>query len=353
MRLISLTLLLALFTVTAFAAEPAHPRTVYVCPMADHTQEFDKPGSCPICGMQLVEKEGRFRVAVLVFNYAEDIDFTAPIEVLGQSGAQVFTVAATAEPITTVFGLHVRPDYDLAHAPASDVILVPGGGVGDTAKDERVISWVRQRAAQSRYVMSVCNGAFILAKAGLLDGLTATTTAGRIDELTMVAPKTHVVRERVVDNGKVITTAGLSAGIDGALHVIEREYGRTRAEHIARQIEYRWQPESKWTRSALADMRMPDVKLPSDAKWEELVSHGDTQQWETSGRLHVAMTADEFIAYATKQITANGWTLRDSSGGKRTFLRTDGGQTWVTTLQLRRDETAAALDATMTVHAVK
>src|SRR5207302_5599051 len=109
----------------------------------------------------------------------------------------------------------------------------------------------------TRYVMSVCNGAFILAKAGLLDGLTATTTAGRIEELAAAAPKTRVVRQRFTDNGKVITTAGLSAGIDGALHVIDREYGRTTAEDRARGLDYRWDPDSKWTRSAVAEVRFP------------------------------------------------------------------------------------------------
>src|SRR5438034_3841355 len=112
--------------------------------------------------MTLVEKDARLGVAVLVFQYVEDIDFTAPIEVLGGAGAQIFTVAATTDPITTVYGLHIRPDYDVAHAPPSDLLLVPGGGVGSALKSDPVMSWVRQRAANSRYVMSVCNGAFIL-----------------------------------------------------------------------------------------------------------------------------------------------------------------------------------------------
>src|SRR5437588_3766320 len=228
MRRITIGLLILVIATAAFAAE----KKVWVCPMSEHAQEFDLPGSCPICGMQLVEKNARFRIAVLIFQHAEDIDFTAPIEVLGHTGAQIFTVAATTDPITTVFGLHIRPDYDLSHSPPADLVLVPGGGVSDTAKSVAALAWLRQRAASAKYVMSVCNGAFILAKAGLLDGLTATTTAGRIDELAETATKTHVVRQRLVDNGKIITTAGLSAGIDGALHVIEREWGRPRAEQI-------------------------------------------------------------------------------------------------------------------------
>lgn len=356
MRLISRLLLAALLfplMTGAMATEQHQARKVYVCPMSDHPQEYDKPGTCPLCGMELVEKEGRFRVAVLLFNYVEDIDFTAPVEVFGQSGAQVFTVAATTDPVTTVFGLHVRPDYDLAHAPASDVILVPGGGVTNALNNDQVMAWVRKRATESRYVMSVCNGAFILARAGLLDGLRATTTAGRIEELAKVSPKTRVVRERVVDNGKVITTAGLSAGIDGALHLIERENGRPRAEKIARMIEYRWQPESKWTRSALADTRLPDVRLPQGTTFHELTSSGDTRQWHVSGRLQSAMSADEFLDFATKGVTSDGWKVRESTSGKRAFTRTDSdGKSWLATVECQQDG-KSAIRETMSIRAIE
>lgn len=349
MRRVIIAVLVLLLATAAVAAE----KKVWVCPMSEHAQEFDKPGTCPICGMTLVEKDARFRVAVLIFQYAEDIDFTAPIEVLGHTGAQIFTVAATTDPITTVFGLHVRPDYDLAHAPAADLVLVPGGGVSDTAKDEAVLTWLKQRAASSKYVMSVCNGAFILAKAGLLDGMTATTTAGRIDELAETFPKVHVVRERYVDNGKIITTAGLSAGIDGALHVIERQWNRAQAADIARGIEYRWDPESKWTRASLADTRLPDVRLPDDAHWEKLSSGGDTEKWEMHGRLTIPMSQEEALDMATKQLLAKGWTLRESAKGRRSWTKKDReGQTWMTTLTSTPDAAPSTFVQTMSIRKV-
>jgi putative intracellular protease/amidase len=306
-----------------------------------------------LIGTAAVAADTRFRVAVLIFPYAEDIDFAAPIEVLGHTGAQIFTVAATKNPITTVFGLHITPDYDLASAPASDLVIVPGGGVNDTAKSEVVQKWLRDRATTNKYVMSVCNGAFILANAGLLDGLTATTTAGRIDELAEFATKTHVVRRRIVDNGKIITTAGLSAGIDGALHVIERQWNRERAEDIARGIEYRWDPDSKWTRAALADTRLPDVKLPDDAIWEKLSSHGDTDRWEMHGRLRIAMTEEQALDMATKQLTANGWTLRENAKGKRSWTKKDReGQTWLTTLSSKPDSAPSTYIETMSIRRI-
>jgi putative intracellular protease/amidase len=297
--------------------------------------------------------EKDFRVAVLIFDHAEDIDFTAPIEVLGNAGAHIFTVAATKDPITTVFGLHITPDYDLTSAPDANLILVPGGGIGQTSRNAQVIAWLQQRAPNTQYVMSVCNGAFILAKAGLLDGLKATTTASHIDELAETYPKVQALRERVVDNGKIITAGGLSAGIDGALHVIEREYGRSRAEDVALGIEYRWQPEAKWSRAALADSHLPDIKLPDDAKWEKLASHGDTDQWSMSGRLTVGMTEDQLLDYAAKEIVARGWTVRESSKGKRVFVKKDReGQTWQTTLSSKPDTSPSTYSETMTIRKV-
>ncbi|HJT18287.1 MAG TPA: heavy metal-binding domain-containing protein, partial [Thermoanaerobaculia bacterium] len=109
MRRVFVTVLILLLASAALADS----NKVWVCPMAEHTQEFDKPGQCPICGMRLVQRDARLRVGVLVFKYAEDIDFTAPIEVLGSTGADIFTVGATKDPITTVYGLHITPDYDL------------------------------------------------------------------------------------------------------------------------------------------------------------------------------------------------------------------------------------------------
>lgn len=360
MRALALAISLALSSGPLFAASAsASPGVskqahVYVCPMDEHPQEFDHPGTCPICGMELVEREKRLRVAVLVFDGAEIIDFAAPYEVLGQAGAKVFTVARTAEPIHSVFGLSVKPDFDLEHAPPADVLLVPGGGIDAITKDPKAIEWVRARAAAARYVLSVCNGAFILAKAGLLDGAAATTTASRLDELASASPTTRVLRDRrFVDNGKVITSGGLSAGLDGALHLIERVYGRSRAEEIARDIEYQWQPDSKWARGMLADLMLPDVRLPEGASWQKMASHGDTNRWEVRGRLEVPMESEEFLDLSARQIVARGWTLQKSSKGQRTFVKSDtAGRTWRATFTSAPSAEPNAFVETMTVEQI-
>src|SRR5207253_6996319 len=127
---------------------------------------------------------------------------------------------------------------------------------------------------------------------------------------------------------------------------------RTRAEDSARRIEYRWQPESTWTRSALADMRMPDIRLPEGVTWERTYSKGDTEQWEQRGHFHTAMSADEMLDSATKQITAKGWQLRTSAKGERSFFRKDReGQSWLVTWKVSNGA-AQNIDTTITIRKV-
>ncbi|HXV76907.1 MAG TPA: DJ-1/PfpI family protein, partial [Candidatus Polarisedimenticolaceae bacterium] len=210
----------------AALADDEPPATEWVCPPCGGSCDatiHSAPGRCEQCGMQLVRKqEVRARnVAILVFDGVQIIDYAGPYEVFGQAGFTVFTVSKTGEPITTAMGMRVTPTYALDQAPPAEVIVVPGGHVEDTYVDQEVLDWLRERSTHAAKVMSVCNGAFIMARAGLLDDMRATTFYGLIDDLRTFAPKVEVVADqRFVDNGKVVTTAGLSSGIDGSLHVI-------------------------------------------------------------------------------------------------------------------------------------
>ncbi len=156
--------------------------------------------------------------------------------------------------------------------------------------------------------MSVCNGAFILAKAGLLDGMEATTTAGLISSLRQDAPKVKVVDDRrFVDNGHIITTAGLSSGIDGALHVIERLYGKGTAQMAALGMEYNWDPDSKFVRAMLADKYMRfnyDVKVAEDG-WRPLSRSGSIDKWENTWAVTTESTANELLEAINNSIAAN------------------------------------------------
>jgi putative intracellular protease/amidase len=239
------------------------------------------------------QTKGTRNLAILIFEGVQIIDYTGPYEVFGGvyiNGARafnVYTVSEKTDAITTAMGMSVNPKYSFENAPKPDVLLIPGGGgsqpgapgVGGVLANPRMIKWVADNAKDSELVMSVCNGAFIIHKAGLLEGLTATTTAGLIDLLAETAKNTKVVRDkRFVDNGKVITAAGLSSGIDGALHVVEKLFGRGQAQMSALGIEYNWDPESKYARAALADRYMRFVYDVQDAT--PLSREGTTDRWE-------------------------------------------------------------------------
>lgn len=178
------------------------------------------------------------KVAILLFNNVENIDFTGPMQVFDLAGLEVFTVAADRSPLVISGGMKVLPQYTFADSPDADVIVLPGGGVDDVMMDDATLAWIKGGAAHAQHIMSVCNGAFILAHTGLLDGLIATTTSGNVDSLRHHSPRTRVVRDRrVVDAGKIITTGGLSAGIDGALHVVARLRGNGHARYVAQMLE--------------------------------------------------------------------------------------------------------------------
>jgi transcriptional regulator GlxA family with amidase domain len=167
-------------------------------------------------------------VAVLVFEGVELLDFAGPAEVfiVAAEGKafRVVTVAAAAEPLKTMGGVKITPDFAYKDAPKADIVVVPGGNMRNVKADG--IEWIRRASQDAEITLSVCMGAFLLARAQLLDGATATTHHSGLAGLRQAAPTCTVVAgKRYVDNGKIITTAGVTAGIDGALHVVERLLG--------------------------------------------------------------------------------------------------------------------------------
>ena len=153
---------------------------------------------------------------------------------------------------------------------------------------------VKKQSQGAKHVLSVCNGAFILAKAGLLDNLSATTFYGLIDDLRAAAPKTRVVSDRrYVDNGAIITAAGLSSGIDGALHVLSRMLGQGRAQAVALHMEYDWRPDSGYARAALADRLLREIDLRDLGQTTILRTEGTRDRWEVAIGLRTDLkTAD-------------------------------------------------------------
>lgn len=327
----------------------------YVCPPCGHADidhVYDEPGSCPICGMELVKRETVERpltLGILLFEGVQIIDYAAPWEVFGQARYQVHTVSPAGEPLTTSMGMRVIPDYGFADAPTADVLLVPGGQVHDVMADADALAWVRRQAAAAEHVLSVCNGAFILAEAGLLDGLAATTFFGLLDDFEeSYGSRVTVVRDRrFVDNGKIVTTAGLSSGIDGSLHVISKALGLGRAQNIALHLEYDWQPDAGFARGALASSHYPDLDPPAGVEVEVLATAGDRDRWEARYRITgrpLAALASEIQSQIEEQ---PGWKRLDSRIGEDraeiSWSHADEGGSWRCDQRLERTADGAVV----------
>src|ERR1051326_3681403 len=240
-------------------------------------------------------------VAIVLFDGVQIIDYSGPWEVFGQAGFKVFTVADKTEPLTTRFDQKVTPDYSFDNSPDADIILLPGGrGTAKAADNPRAIKWIQEKAKGARYVMSVCTGAFLLARTGLLDGLSATTFRTAIPSLEQAAPKTKVVyNQRYVDNGKVITTAGLSSGIDGALHLVEKIQGKGQAENEALVLEYNWQGDKTPARAAFADRYLPDF---SELDGKYISVEGDVDHWDMHAQVWKPTSVAAIMELMKKQI---------------------------------------------------
>lgn len=248
-------------------------------------------------------------VAMLVYPGVEIIDIAGPWEAFGTAGFLVHTVAEKPDPLTLVFNQKVIPDFTFENAPRADVLLVPGGGYGQAMDNPRLIAWLQSKSENVRYVMSVCTGAFIIGKAGLLAGQTATATYGMVDDL-LDFPNVKVVHDqRFVDNGKIITTGGLTSGIDGALHVISRIAGLGAAQSAALGMEYNWSPNTQFVRSTLADRFLPDGLVFGKGKIQgttaTLIStEGSTDRWQAKLLVTQPGTSSEIIDVLRKRIAA-------------------------------------------------
>jgi transcriptional regulator GlxA family with amidase domain len=196
----------------------------------------------------------RLNVGIFIFHNVEVLDFAGPYEVFSRTRTvagtasrldeasapfNVFTVAESAAPLSAVGGLQVTPDHTFADAPPVDVLLIPGGmGTRSLVEHTPVIEWIRAMASSAGLVTSVCTGSLLLAKAGLLDARRATTHWGALDLLGTLGRDITVERDlRWVDDG-VITSAGVSAGIDMAFYVVAKLCGEGIANETAHYIDY-------------------------------------------------------------------------------------------------------------------
>jgi len=195
------------------------------------------------------------KVGIYIFDNIEVLDFAGPYEVfttasrvfhkmtssLGNPPFEVFTIGKTKQSVYARAGLKLHPDYSITSHPTPDLLMIPGGIVTKELADEDVIAWIKSTATYTTLTASICTGAFLLAKAGLLDGKAATTHWEDIYDLRSMFPNVHVKENmRWVDEGSIVTSSGISAGIDMSLHLVERLIGHELAINTAKQMEFDW-----------------------------------------------------------------------------------------------------------------
>jgi transcriptional regulator GlxA family with amidase domain len=188
-------------------------------------------------------------VAIFMFDDVEVLDFAGPFEVFSVTSelnkdSRPFAVSTVAEhpgAVSARNGLNVNPHCTFSDCPPPDILIVPGGlGTRKLIDNSAVIKWIEDCSQTAELVLSVCTGSLLLAKAGLLEGLAATTHHGALDLLRELAPNTTIIEnQRFVDNGKIITSGGIAAGIDMSLHVVGKLLGAAQAEQTAEHMEYK------------------------------------------------------------------------------------------------------------------
>ena len=199
------------------------------------------------------------KLGILVFDDMELLDMAGPYEVFTTAarvharrqaaGADplftVTTVARSREPVRARAGLQVTPDTAFGEHPAFDCTVVPGGVVDGELERPEALAWIAAQRKSTRVLASVCTGALLLAQAGVLDGLAATTHWEDLDALRSLRPAVRVQEGvRWVDEGAVVTSAGISAGIDMCLHLVRRLHSQELARLTARQMDYDWKEQA-------------------------------------------------------------------------------------------------------------
>jgi putative intracellular protease/amidase len=309
----------------------------------------------PICRAQQPQQPppALKKLGILIFPGVEVIDFTGPYEVLFQGRSKgkrlfdVVTIGLGPEMIKTSppwSGLKITPDYSIDNAPKLDILLIPGGEIGSVDKNEKAMAWIAKTVDQAECVMSVCNGAFILAKGGHLKGQSVTTFYWFLEALKKDEPScTIAYDQRFTDNGKIITTAGLSSGIDGALHLIERYGSRFDAEQAALGLEYNWQPDLNWSRAGLADRHLIKMlgakgfEFPegSETGWTVVENNGNVETWTKRWTFTSEYNREKLVPIFETQM-AKTWTrIASRDGVSRWSFKDEKGRAWTAKLDLK------------------
>ena len=266
------------------------------------------------------------KIAFYLQSGVEVLDFAGPMEVFAYAGFEVFTVSKTKEPIVSQGILKIIPDYSIDDAPQADILAFFGGNGLNTAQDRAITNWVKDQK-NTEYFFSVCTGAFILAESGVLSNQTATTFHDALDLFESKYPDVKVLKNaRFVDNGKVITTAGISAGIDGALHMVAKFKGFNAARKVAYYMEYdKWVPGE----GLILSKDNPYVDLPKSEDFDDYLG---VYEFLDGGTLELKLDTRENSLYA--QVQDRDYPLfylgkdlfQNVNGNDISFIRNKQGQ---------------------------
>lgn len=302
------------------------PKIVFTCPPCGcdgDSKHSDKFGTCSDCGAPLypildgMKNEYKStlvtkNVAILVFQGVELIDYTGPWEVLGAAGMNVYSVAKNDSLISCFPGLKIKPDYTFKDCPKPDILLIPGGNVN--TDDTETVSWIKNITIQTEHTVSVCTGAYYLGTTGLLDNTNATTFYEAVSDFKSKYPKVKMVDDaRFVDNGKIITAAGLSSGIDLAFHLVSIYQGEAEAKRLANLLEYNWDSQDNYSRGKLADIYLTGF-LRLFAPFEHKVTEyrGDQNHWQMVVQIKTNMTLEPILKLIDYQATElNHWSQKE------------------------------------------
>jgi transcriptional regulator GlxA family with amidase domain len=203
----------------------------------------------------MAEDRNPLRVGIVLFQGVELLDFAGPAEVFTVADYQVCSLAEDTRAVLSMNRFRLLPDSRMAEVPSLDILVIPGGDTRPLLKAESFLCKLRALALKTPYLLSVCTGARLLAALGLLNNKEATTFHENLAELAELAPAARIrINARYTDNGKILTTGGVTAGIDGALHLVHKLSGADRAHRVARYLEYPPHAPGNWVPlSSLAD----------------------------------------------------------------------------------------------------
>lgn len=185
----------------------------------------------------------KMNVGILLFNEVEVLDFAGPFEVFSISDFNTFTIAENNKTVNARNGLKLVPDYDFNNHPDIDILIIPGGYGAEEIeiKNKSLLNWIVDQHKKVNITASICTGAFLLAESGVLKNHTVTTHWMDIERLQREYPKLDVIKDtKYVDQGSVLTAAGISSGIELSLYIVSKVVGKEAANKTAKRMEYNW-----------------------------------------------------------------------------------------------------------------